>query len=192
PELSGRENIFLNAAVLGMPRAVVNRRLDEIVDFSGIGRFLDTPVKRYSSGMYLRLAFAVAAHIDADVLLVDEVLAVGDAEFQRRCLGTMEKIGSSGRTVVFVSHNLDAVTRLCSTALWLDAGGVRAVGPTAQVVDAYLLDSTPDAGARVFVDDPAGPVALASLRLHGAAGDTTGRVRTDDPVTVDVTLVVRD
>ena len=192
PELSGRENIFLNAAVLGMPRAVVARRLDEIVAFSGVARFLDTPVKRYSSGMYLRLAFAVAAHIDADVLLVDEVLAVGDAEFQRRCLGTMEQIGRSGRAVVFVSHNLDAVTRLCTTALWLDAGRVRAVGPTSQIVDAYLLDATPDAGARVFVDDPAQPVALTSLRVRGATGSATGRVRNDEQATVEVTLVLRE
>jgi len=192
PELSGRENIFLSAAILGMPRSVVARRLDEIVAFSGVERFLDTPVKRYSSGMYLRLAFAVAAHIDAHVLLVDEVLAVGDAEFQRRCLGTMETIGNSGRTVVFVSHNLDAVTRLCSTAVWLDAGGVRAVGPTAQVVDAYLMDATPDAGSRVFVDDPAAPVALISLGLHGPTGASTGRIRSEDPVTVEVTLVLRE
>src|SRR4051794_26911458 len=192
PELSGRENIFLNAAILGMPRSVVARRLDEIVAFSGVARFLDTPVKRYSSGMYLRLAFAVAAHIDADVLLVDEVLAVGDAEFQRRCLGTMEQIGRSGRAVVFVSHNLDAVTRLCSTALWLDAGRVRAVGPTAEIVDAYLLDATPDAGARVFVDDPALPVALTSLRMLGPTGAATGRVRSDEQVTVEVTVVLRE
>src|SRR3954452_14952431 len=192
PELSGRENIFLNAAILGMPRSVVARRLDDIVAFSGIERFLDTPVKRYSSGMYLRLAFAVAAHIDADVLLVDEVLAVGDAEFQRRCLGTMETIGNSGRAVVFVSHNLDAVTRLCSTALWLDAGRVRAVGPTAQVVDAYLLDATPDAGSRVFADDPAAPVALASVATHGTSGPITGRILADDPVVVDVALVLRE
>jgi ABC-2 type transport system ATP-binding protein/lipopolysaccharide transport system ATP-binding protein len=192
PELSGRDNIFLNAAVLGMPRAVVNRRLDEIVDFSGIGRFLDTPVKRYSSGMYLRLAFAVAAHIDADVLLVDEVLAVGDAEFQRRCVGTMEKIGSSGRTVVFVSHNLDAVTRLCSTTLWLDSGRVRALGPTAPVVDAYLQEATPDGGTRAFGGDPTAAVSLASLRLHGASGGDMGRVRSDDPVVVEVSFVVRE
>src|SRR3954471_17303436 len=191
PELSGRENIFLNAAVLGMPRAVVARRLDEIVAFSGVARFLDTPVKRYSSGMYLRLAFAVAAHIDADVLLVDEVLAVGDAEFQRRCLGAMEGFGRSGRAVVFVSHNLDAVTRLCSTALWLDAGRVRSLGPTAQVVDAYLTDATPDTGARVFADDLSAAVALTSLRLRSATGAATGRIRSGDAVVVDVAVLVR-
>src|SRR4051812_18554834 len=142
--------------------------------------------------MYLRLAFAVAAHIDADVLLVDEVLAVGDAEFQRRCLGTMETIGNWGRPVVFVSHTLDAVTRLCSTALWLDAGSVRAVGPTAQVVDAYLRDATPDAGSRVFADDPAAPIALASVAMRGASGPMTGRILAGDPVVVDVSLVLRE
>ena len=192
PELTGRENVFLNGAVLGMPRTVVARRLDEIVDFSGVGRFLDTPVKRYSSGMYLRLAFAVAAHVDADVLLVDEVLAVGDAEFQRRCLGRMEDIGRSGRTVVFISHNLDAVTRLCSTTLWLDGGRVRAVGRTTDVVDDYLRAATPDAGRRSFPDDPDQPVALLGLDLRSAAGGSTGRLRRDEPFVVDVDLVVRE
>jgi ABC-type polysaccharide/polyol phosphate transport system ATPase subunit len=192
PELSGRENVFLNAAVMGLPRAVVARRLDEIVAYAGVARFLDTPVKRYSSGMYLRLAFAVAAHIDADVLLVDEVLAVGDAEFQRRCLGTMEEIGSSGRTVVFVSHNLDAVTRLCSTALWLESGSVRKMGPTAQVVEAYLHDATPDGGTRVFADDPSAVLTVGSMRLRGASSGAADRISADDSVVVDVTLVVRD
>ncbi len=192
PELTGRENVFLNAAVLGMPRDVVARRLDDIVEFSGIGRFLDTPVKRYSSGMYLRLAFAVAAHVDADVLLVDEVLAVGDAEFQRRCLGRMEDIGRSGRTVVFISHNLDAVTRLCSTALWLDGGRVRAVGRTADVVDDYLLAATPDAGRRTFPDEPDRPVSLLSLDLRGPGGSSTGRLRREDPYVVEMNLSVRE
>lgn len=192
PELSGRENVYLNAAILGMPKRVVAKRLDDIVAFSGIGRFLDTPVKRYSSGMYLRLAFAVAAHVDADVLLVDEVLAVGDAEFQRRCLGAMEDLGRSGRTVVFISHNLDAVTRLCSTTLWLDAGRVRAIGPTAEVVDAYLLDATPDEGRRSFEVDPDSPVALRSLELRSTAGRSAGRLRREDPFVVEVNLDVRE
>ena len=192
PELTGRENVFLNGAVLGMPRSVVAARLDDIVDFSGIGRFLDTPVKRYSSGMYLRLAFAVAAHVDADVLLVDEVLAVGDAEFQRRCLGRMEDLGRSGRTVVFISHNLDAVTRLCSTALWLDAGRVRAVGRTADVVDDYLREATPDAGRRTFVEDPDSPVSLLALDVREAAGGSAGRLRREEPVVVEADLVVHE
>lgn len=142
--------------------------------------------------MYLRLAFAVAAHIDADLLLVDEVLAVGDAEFQRRCLGAMEDIGRSGRTVVFISHNLDAVNRLCSTTLWLDAGRVRALGPTADVVDAYLLEATPDAGNRAFTDDPAAPVSMRSLRLRSTTGESAGRIRREDPFAIDVELVVRE
>ncbi len=191
PELSGRENVFLNAAVLGMPRSVVARRLDDIVDFSGIGRFLDTPVKRYSSGMYLRLAFAVAAHVDADILLVDEVLAVGDAEFQRRCLGAMEDIGRSGRTVVFISHNLDAVTRLCASTLWLDGGRVRALGPTAEVVDAYLVEATPDAGNRTFSPLPDDPVALWSIALRSTVRDSAGRIPREDPYVVEVDVEVR-
>lgn len=192
PELTGRENVFLNAAVLGIPRSLAARRFDDIVEFSGVSRFIDTPVKRYSSGMYLRLAFAVAAHVEADVLLVDEVLAVGDAEFQRRCVGKMEEIGRSGRTVVFISHNLDAVTRLCANTLWLDGGQVCAIGPTADVVDAYLLDATPDGGTRTFVDDPSAAVALRSVRVRGETNPTAGRIPHDDAVIIDVELVVRE
>jgi ABC-type polysaccharide/polyol phosphate transport system ATPase subunit len=137
PELSGRENIYLNATILGMKRAEIDRKLDAIVDFSGIERFLDTPVKRYSSGMYVRLAFAVAAHVDADILLVDEVLAVGDAEFQKRCLGTMSDVARSGRTVIFVSHNLGAVEHFCQRGLYLQMGRVAEHGPIDRVVAAY-------------------------------------------------------
>ena len=192
PELSGRENVFLNAAILGMPRAAVSRQLDEIVEFAGVGRFLDTPVKRYSSGMYLRLAFAVAAHVEADVLLVDEVLAVGDAEFQRRCLGKMEDLGRSGRTVVFISHNLDAVTRLCASTLWLDAGRMRALGPTPEVVDAYLVEATPDTGVRQYEEDPDSPVSVRAVRVGSADGGPGGRVRRTDRVLITVDLVVRE
>ncbi|WP_049788519.1 ABC transporter ATP-binding protein [Geodermatophilus obscurus] len=138
PELTGRENVFLNAAVLGMSRADTVRRFDEIVDFSGVEQFLDTPVKRYSSGMYLRLAFAVAAHLEPDVLVVDEVLAVGDAEFQRKCMNRMSEAGAEGRTVIFVSHDLAALSRLCSRAVWLEAGVIRDDGPTASIVRGYL------------------------------------------------------
>ena len=121
-ELTGRENIFLNGAILGMTKAEIHRKFDAIVDFSGVERFLDTPVKRYSSGMYVRLAFAVAAHLESDILLVDEVLAVGDAEFQKKCLGKMEDIGKEGRTVLFVSHNMNAIEQLCTKCLLLDKG----------------------------------------------------------------------
>jgi lipopolysaccharide transport system ATP-binding protein len=138
PELSGRENVFLSGAVLGMRRRDVAQRFDDIVGFAGVERFIDTPVKRYSSGMYVRLAFAVAAHLETDILLVDEVLAVGDDEFQRRCLGKMRDVVGQGRTVVFVSHNLAAVERLCPRSLWIEGGHLEADGPTGDVIDAYL------------------------------------------------------
>ncbi len=126
PELTGRENTYLNGAILGMKRREIQSKFDEIVDFSGIGRFIDTPVKRYSSGMYVRLAFAVAAHLDPEVLIIDEVLAVGDHEFQQRCMGRIEDISNSGRTVIFVSHDMGAITRLCGRAYWLEGGHVMA------------------------------------------------------------------
>ena len=138
PDLTGRENVYLNGAVLGMRRAEVQRKFDEIVAFAEVERFIDTPVKRYSSGMYLRLAFAVAAHLEPEVLLVDEVLAVGDAAFQRKCLGKMGDVTAEGRTVLFVSHNMDAVQRLCSRAVLLDGGRIAASGRTDEVVQHYL------------------------------------------------------
>ena len=140
PELSGRENIFLNGSVLGLPRREIARRFDEIVAFADIERFLDVPVKRYSSGMYVRLAFAVAAHLDPDILIVDEVLAVGDVAFQRKCLAKMEGATREGRTVLFVSHNLSVVHALTRRCLWLDGGKLRLEGPTDQVVRSYLAD----------------------------------------------------
>jgi lipopolysaccharide transport system ATP-binding protein len=137
-ELTGRENIFLNGAILGMSRAEIVRKFDEIVEFSEIGEFLDTPVKRYSSGMYVRLAFAVAAHLEPEILIVDEVLAVGDAGFQRKCLGKMSSFAQSGRTVLFVSHNLEAVRSLCDRAVWLQGGHVHEDGPVEVVAEKYF------------------------------------------------------
>jgi lipopolysaccharide transport system ATP-binding protein len=137
-ELTGRENIFLNGAILGMTRAEIVRKFDEIVAFSEVEEFLDTPVKRYSSGMYVRLAFAVAAHLEPEILIVDEVLAVGDSAFQKKCLGKMGSFAESGRTVLFVSHNLDAVRSLCKTGVWLKNGNVQMNGPAGEVIDAYL------------------------------------------------------
>ena len=137
-ELTGRENIYLNGSILGMKRREIEARYDDIVEFSGVERFIDTPVKRYSSGMYVRLAFSVAAHLEPEILLVDEVLAVGDAEFQRRCLGRMEELGSAGRTVVYVSHMLSTVTQLCDRAIQIDSGRVVSDGPAAEVVAGYL------------------------------------------------------
>ena len=138
PELTGRENIFLNGAILGMARKEIKAQFDAIVDFAGVDEFIDMPVKRYSSGMYVRLGFAVAAHLLTEVLLVDEVLAVGDAAFQKRCLGKMDEAARSGRTVLFVSHNMVAVTALCQRAVLLRHGQVAKIGPAPEVVDAYL------------------------------------------------------
>ena len=141
PELSGRENIFLNGAILGMTRAEVARKLDEIVAFAEIDKFVNTPVKRYSSGMYVRLAFSVAAHLEPDVLIVDEVLAVGDASFQRKCLGKLEATHRSGRAVIVVSHQMPMITQLCSKALWLDRGEAVLAGDVRRVAAKYLLSS---------------------------------------------------
>ncbi|HUF01674.1 MAG TPA: ABC transporter ATP-binding protein, partial [Gaiellaceae bacterium] len=138
PELTGRENIFLNGSVLGMKQGEIQRKFSEIVEFAGVEKFIDTPVKRYSSGMSVRLAFAVAAHLEPEILLVDEVLAVGDAEFQRRCLGRMEDISMTGRTVFFVSHNMQALTQLCNRAIWLDKGEIVLDGLSSEVVARYL------------------------------------------------------
>ena len=138
PELTGRENIYLNGAILGMKKAEVTRKFDEIVDFSGVEKFIDTPVKRYSSGMYVRLAFAVAAHLDPEILIVDEVLAVGDAEFQKKCLGKMGDVAGEGRTVLFVSHNMGAVKSLCKYGILLSSGRIICQGTVENTIQTYL------------------------------------------------------
>jgi ABC-type polysaccharide/polyol phosphate transport system ATPase subunit len=189
PELTGRENIYLNGAILGMTRRDIRRCFDEIVTFAGVERFIETPVKRYSSGMYLRLAFAVAAHLEPDILVVDEVLAVGDAEFQSKCLRRMESVEREGRTVVFVSHNLDAVNRLCQRAVWLDHGTVASLGPTTEVVDAYL-------GAQVARDFAAsqaqgGPVSLEDVTVTDLSGRSLDVFRRDRPFLVELRYTVR-
>lgn len=152
PELSGRENIYLNGSILGMRRAEIERKFDEIVDFSEVERFLDTPVKRYSSGMYVRLAFAVAAHLEPEILVVDEVLAVGDAAFQRKCLGKMQDVGRGGRTVLFVSHNMAAINALCTRGLLLQQGQIVFDGRASEAVSKYLAESVPQAVARWNVE----------------------------------------
>lgn len=151
-ELSGRENIYLNGAILGMTRRDIARKFDEIVAFAEVEKFIDTPVKRYSSGMYVRLAFAVAAHLDADVLVVDEVLAVGDAQFQKRCMQKMSDVAAGGRTVLFVSHNMNAVQRLCSRAIWLVEGRLMDSGPVDALVATYLQDGMTSPATRVWPD----------------------------------------
>ncbi|MDH5222268.1 MAG: polysaccharide ABC transporter ATP-binding protein [Betaproteobacteria bacterium] len=174
PELSGRENIFLNGAILGMPRTEIRRKFDEIVAFAEIERFLDTPVKRYSSGMYVRLAFAVAAHLEPDILVVDEVLAVGDAEFQRKCLGKMKDIGRQGRTVLFVSHNMQAIRQLCSRCIVLDAGTIASDDTVDAAIASYLQQGPHADSSAEFTEylsrlppDPALRFERVSIRQDG-------------------------
>lgn len=173
-ELTGRENIFLSGAVLGMTWAETKRKFDEIVAFAEVERFIDTPLKRYSSGMFLRLAFAVAAHLESEILLLDEVLAVGDANFQRRCLGKMEEVAGAGRTVVFVSHNLAAIGRFCRWAAWLDNGTLREYGPAQDVVGHYLAAGEQDTGEVRYPDDSTAPgsefIRLQAVRLRTRDG----------------------
>lgn len=151
PELTGRENIFLNGAILGMNRAEVKKKFDEIVNFAEVEKFLDTPVKRYSSGMYVRLAFAVAAHLEPEILVVDEVLAVGDAQFQKKCLGKMDAVGKKGRTVLFVSHNMGAIQQLCSTSILLRDGAAQESGPTKKVIESYIKNFSSTAKESIAV-----------------------------------------
>jgi ABC-type polysaccharide/polyol phosphate transport system ATPase subunit len=191
PELTGRENVFLNGAILGMSRRDIARRFDEIVAFAGVERFIGTPVKRYSSGMHLRLAFSVAAHLEPDIMVVDEVLAVGDAEFQAKCLGRMESVEREGRTVVFVSHNLEAIMRLCSRAIWLDGGKIMAEGPSPEVVDAYIAGQVKRATAEGFAQDPRAAVALQAVRVIDASGRTNDVLRRDQPFSIELRFSVR-
>jgi lipopolysaccharide transport system ATP-binding protein len=174
PELTGRENVYLNGAILGMRRAEIQRKFDDIVDFSGVSKFIDTPVRHYSSGMYVRLAFAVAAHLEPEILLVDEVLAVGDAAFQKQCLGKMQDVSESGRTIIFVSHNMPAITRLCSRAVLLSAGKVVDDGPADEVVARYLASELGTSARREWNDAESAPgndaVRLRSVSVVDADG----------------------
>jgi lipopolysaccharide transport system ATP-binding protein len=165
-ELSGRENIYFNGAILGMKRAEIRQKFDEIVQFAEVGRFIDTPVKHYSSGMYMRLAFAVAAHLEPEILLVDEVLAVGDAAFQRKCLSKMQEVGKQGRTVLFVSHNMPAVTRLCPRTILIDGGRIAFDGPSHQAVSMYLRSGLGTMSARRWTEPRRMPGDHV-VRLHG-------------------------
>src|SRR3954469_434062 len=185
PELTGRENVFLNGAVLGMKRREIMRKYAEIVEFAGVERFLETPVKRYSSGMYVRLAFAVAAHLEPEILLVDEVLAVGDVEFQRKCLGKMRDVASHGRTVLFVSHNLGAISRLCERVLLFEGGKLTADGAPAEVVARYMAAAAPDGSvgyAEVADDAPrlgTGEARLRAVRVTAIDGAPLGSLYLD-------------
>jgi lipopolysaccharide transport system ATP-binding protein len=186
PELTGRENIFLNGAILGMRRREIQARFDEIVSFAETERFLDTPVKHYSTGMYMRLAFAVAAHLETEILVVDEVLAVGDAAFQAKCLGKMEDVAGQGRTVLFVSHNMAAVARLCERAILFNSGRVEAEGPSEEMVARYLSSASPT--GRVVLHDRV-PMGTGGASFEWAElRDSDGRIRGDFSIGDDVTL----
>jgi lipopolysaccharide transport system ATP-binding protein len=194
PELTGRENIFLNGAILGMKKAEIVRKFDEIVAFAEIEKFIDTPVKRYSTGMYLRLAFAVAAHLEPDVLLVDEVLAVGDASFQRKCLDKMKVVGEDGRTVLFVSHNMPAVTRLCERIILLDEGRVVADGPAHKVASLYLQSGLGTMAVREWKDRTKAPgneiVRLCAVRVINEDGEMAETIDIRRPVGIEMEFEV--
>jgi ABC-type polysaccharide/polyol phosphate transport system ATPase subunit len=192
PELNGKENIFLNAAILGMKRADIRRRFDEIVTFAGVDNLLDTPVKRYSSGEYLRLAFSVAAHVEPDIVVVDEVLAVGDAEFQRKCLGKMSQFAREGRTVLFVSHDLGAVARICERAIWIEDGEIRHDGPASRSIELYLDARGERAASVEFARDPDKPVQLLSVAVVDSSGRPVEAPRRDKPLAIRTRFLVRD
>jgi lipopolysaccharide transport system ATP-binding protein len=190
PELTGRENIFLNGAILGMKRVEIEKKFDEIVAFSEVEQFIDTPVKRYSSGMYLRLAFAVAAHLEPEILVVDEVLAVGDAEFQRKCLGKMSDVAHQGRTVLFVSHNMSAILRLTDETLVIEKGRLALRAPTPEAVDYYLSSGFSRMGERTWDADEvpadAAPFRPLALRIKNPQGQVVDTVRSVEPMCVEL------
>lgn len=189
-ELTGLENIYLNGAIMGMRRDEINQQFHAIVEFSGVERFLDTPVKFYSSGMYVRLAFAVAAHLRADILIVDEVLAVGDASFQKKCLGKMKSVSEEGRTVIFVSHNMAAVQSLCNRVVLLEAGRIELDGPADSVVRHYALGAMDSAGERVWNAPEEGPgddtARLQAVRFTDSEGKPISNVDLTEPIYVEI------
>ena len=192
PELTGRENIFLNGAILGMSKVEIKKKFDEIVAFAEVEKFLDTPVKRYSSGMYVRLAFAVAAHLEPEILIVDEVLAVGDAQFQKKCLGKMEEVGKDGRTILFVSHNMGVISQLCSTCVWLDKGEIRDIGQTVAVVNSYMLNGVSGLSSEmIFPDDSKKIVQLKKISLLDGEGNIAQKFDCDNPINIKFDIQVR-
>lgn len=194
PELTGRDNVYLNGTILGMRRAEVKRKFDDIVAFSGVEKFIDTPVKRYSSGMKVRLAFSVAAHLEPELLIVDEVLAVGDADFQKKCLDKMEAVGEQGRTVLFVSHNMAAISRLCQRAILLDQGRIVADGPAHQVVATYMTSGTGTSAVREWPDDLNAPgkhfTRLREVKVVSVNGEISEAIDIRRPFTIEITFDV--
>jgi lipopolysaccharide transport system ATP-binding protein len=192
-ELSGRENVYLNGAILGMRRVEIEAKFDEIVAFADIGEFLDTPVKHYSSGMFMRLAFAVAAHLDPEILIVDEVLAVGDINFQRKCLGKMQEVGQSGRTILFVSHDMAAVSRICDRAIVLSNGRIVASGPSGEAIGQYLAGTWGAPAERIFDGDlraASDAVRLERVRVINKGHDLTSRFDIRDAIGLEITYQV--
>ena len=189
-ELSGRENIYLNGTILGMTKKEVDCKFDEIVDFSGVEKFIDTPVKRYSSGMRVRLAFSVAAHLEPEILLIDEVLAVGDVDFQKKCLNKMENVSQEGRTVLFVSHNMTAIANLCNRTILLDKGSIIADGPSKQVVKSYLSHDVDTMAVREWIDDEEAPgsevARLRAVRILDDEGSVAERIDIRKPVKIEM------
>lgn len=189
-ELTGRENVYLNGTILGMKRVEVTKKFDEIVAFAGVEQFIDTPVKRYSSGMYLRLAFAVAAHLQPEVLIVDEVLAVGDADFQKKCLGKMEGVADQGRTIFFVSHNMQAITRLCKRVIYLEDGQLRLDGSPHDVVKTYLHSGLGTMAVREWLDPAKAPrgraARLWAVRVRTEEGQCTDQIDIRKPVGIEI------
>jgi lipopolysaccharide transport system ATP-binding protein len=196
PELTGRENIFLNGAILGMKRTEIERKFDEIVDFSEVEKFIDTPVKRYSSGMTLRLAFAVAAHLEPEILVVDEVLAVGDAEFQRKCLGKMSDVSQEGRTVLFVSHNMSAVLRLTTESMVIEKGEMILRAPTTQAVDFYLSRGYAQEGQRTWhveeIPQSAAPFRPLSVKILNKEGIVSNTVRSTEDMYLEISYELKE
>jgi lipopolysaccharide transport system ATP-binding protein len=191
-DLTGRENVFMNGAILGMTRHEVRAKFDQIVDFAGIGEFIDTPVKRYSSGMYTRLAFAVAAHLEPDILIVDEVLAVGDVGFQKKCIARMGDLTRSGRTVIFVSHNMGAVAELCRRAILLEKGRLLFAGPVAQTIDRYTRLVGLQGATVELSEDPNLPCSIVGLRLTDGNGNETQTFDLKDEMAITIDYVVRE
>jgi len=191
-ELTGRENVYLNGAILGMRKNEIEQKFDEIIDFSGVGKFVDTPVKRYSSGMLVRLAFAVAAHLEPEILIVDEVLAVGDADFQKKCLGKMGDLAKSGRTVLLVSHNMGAITNLCGRALWLENGKLKLDGYSSDVVKAYLHSGANSGG--VWSSSSTGPddmeAKIKSVRILSEDNQVSSLVDVGKPFKIEISYDV--
>lgn len=192
PELTGRENIFLNGAILGMSKEEIRRRYDEIVDFAGVEKFLDTPVKRYSSGMRVRLGFSVAAHLEPEILIVDEVLAVGDAQFQAKCLGKMDEVSKQGRTVLFVSHNMGAISQLCSRGLLIDRGKYQSFGDISSVVSKYLSSGFRGSqGKCSFLLDQKKPSQYISAAITNSKGQVVSETNNDEPFFINLEYLVR-